>query len=106
MGVALIAFVWVGRVMLKLAAGFVAAAGTPVRPDIGRGLLAQGSVALCIALSYRLVYQGPVVDIVFTAILASVIVSEAVAPRLLKGLLVDAGELRQDVAMEPASPAV
>ncbi len=105
MAVGLIGLVWLGRVVLKLLAGFVAAAGTPVRPDIGRGLLAQGSVALCIALSYRLVYQGPVVDMVFTAILVSVIVSEAVAPRLLKGLLVDAGELRQDVAMEPAAPA-
>ena len=58
-------------------------------------------IALCIALSYRLIFHGDAVDLVFTAILVSVVVSEAVAPRLLKGLLVDAGELRQDVAMQP-----
>ena len=92
------------RFLLKLIAGAIAAAGTPVRADIGRGALAQGPVALCIALSYRMIFDGEAVDIVFTAILVSVVVSEAVAPRLLKGLLVDAGELRQDVAMHPHRP--
>lgn len=89
------------RSLLKVAGGAIAAAGNPVRADIGRGALAQGPVALCIALSYRLIFRGDAVDLVFTAILASVVVSEAIAPRLLKGLLVDAGELRQDVAMQP-----
>ncbi len=87
------------RSLLKVGAGAIAAAGTPVRADIGRGALAQGPVALCIALSYRLIFRGDAVDLVFTAILVSVVVSEAIAPRVLKGLLVDAGELRQDVAM-------
>jgi len=96
------------RGAFKLVSGAVAAAGTPLRPDIGRGFFAQGAVGLCIALSYRLIFHGSEgVDLVFTAILVSVVLSEAAAPRLLRGLLVDAGELRQDIAMTdlPARPA-
>ena len=99
-GVALAAAVFFGRLGLKLLSGWMASAGTPLRADFGRGTLAQGPVALCIALSYRLVFDGPVVDLVFTAILASVVLNELLASRVLKGLLVDAGELRQDVALD------
>jgi len=99
-GVALAAAVVFGRLALKLLSGWLASAGTPLRADFGRGTLAQGPVALCIALSYRLIFDGPVVDLVFTAILASVVLNELLASRVLKGLLVDAGELRQDVALD------
>lgn len=102
-GVALAAVVVLGRVGLKLLSGWMASAGTPLRGDIGRGTLAQGPVALCIALSYRLIFEGEAVDLVFTAILASVVLNELLASRVLKGLLVDAGELRQDVALEGGS---
>lgn len=87
------------RALSKVAAGTVAAAGTPLRGDVGRGLLSQGAVALGMGLSYKLVFSGPNVDLAFTAILVSVVVSEAAAPRMLKGLLVDAGELREDLSV-------
>ena len=85
------------RGLFKLLAGAIAASGTPLRPDVGRGFFAQGEVGLCIALSYRLIFRDTVAggDLVFTAILVSVVLSELAAPRLLRGLLVDAGELRQ-----------
>lgn len=76
---------------------WLASLGTPVRRDLGRGLLAQGEVAVAMALSLVLVYDGPAVDIAYTAVLVSVVVNELVAPRLLKGLLVDAGEIRAEI---------
>ncbi|MBO83987.1 MAG: hypothetical protein CL927_01400 [Deltaproteobacteria bacterium] len=98
-GAAIVAVAVLARLGFKLLSGAVAAAGTPVRPDIGRGFMAQGEVAICIALSYRLLFSGDAVELVFTAILVSVVLSEVAAPRMLRGLLVDAGELRQDLAM-------
>jgi hypothetical protein len=104
-GAAVVVAVVVARLVFKLLSGVLAAAGTSVRPDVGRGFIAQGEVGLCIALSYRLVFSGEAVELVFTAILFSVVLSEAAAPRMLRGLLVDAGELRQDLAMN-AQPVV
>jgi hypothetical protein len=104
-GAAVVGAVVVARLVFKLLSGVLAAAGTSVRPDVGRGFIAQGEVGLCIALSYRLVFSGEAVELVFTAILFSVVLSEAAAPRMLRGLLVDAGELRQDLAMN-AQPVV
>jgi hypothetical protein len=98
-GTGIVLAVVLARFVFKLGSGALAAAGTPLRPDIGRGFFAQGVVGLCIALSYRLIFRGEAVEMVYTAILVSVVVSEAVAPRALRGLLVDAGELRQDMAM-------
>ncbi len=89
------------RAGLKLLSGMLSAAGTPLRGDLGRGTMSQGAVSVAIALSCRLVYDGPLVDLVFTAILVSVVIAEAAGPRLLKGLLVDAGELRQDLDLSP-----
>lgn len=85
------------RLVGKLLGGWLASSGTPLRGDLGRGALSQGEVALAIALSIRLVLApSPLVDLAFTAILASVLIFELAAPRMLKSLLVDAGELRQD----------
>ncbi|MEL6344029.1 MAG: hypothetical protein AAFV53_12995 [Myxococcota bacterium] len=86
------------RVLFKFLGGWLASSGTSVRRDIARGMMAQGHVAVAIALSFRLYYDGEAVDLAYAAILASVILSELVAPRLLKGLLVDAGDVSQDVA--------
>jgi NhaP-type Na+/H+ or K+/H+ antiporter len=52
------------------------------------------------ALSFKLVFHGPVVDITYTAILVSVIFHELLAPYLLKGLLVDAGIIRREARVE------
>ncbi len=84
------------RVLSKLVGGWLGAVGTPLRGDVARGLLAQGEVAVAMAISLRLVYEGPAVDTAYTAILASVVLSEFAAPHLLKGLLVDAGEIRHE----------
>ena len=67
--------------------------GGSMRRDLGRGLQGQGQVALALAVSYRMVDQGPVSDLVFTTILASIICSDLWAPRMLKGLLIDCGEI-------------
>ncbi|MBX3269316.1 MAG: cation:proton antiporter [Sandaracinaceae bacterium] len=71
-----------------------------LRPDYYRGLLAHGEVSVAMAVSLRLVYEGPAIDLAYTAILASVIVCDLVAPRVLRGLLVDTGDLRGE--KEPA----
>lgn len=90
------------RLVGKLVGSWLASAGTPLRGDLGRGGLAQGDVALAIALSMRLVVDDSLlVDLAFTAIVSSVVIFELMASRLLKGLLVDAGELRQDQDLRP-----
>lgn len=91
------------RLLCKVASVFLATVGTPLRGDLFRGMLAQGDAAVAMAVSFQLFYSGPTVDIVYTAILASVAFHEFVSPRLLRGLLVDAGELRQDVSWSARS---
>lgn len=80
----------------KMIGSWFASLGTGLRPDLARGLLAQGDEALAMAISMRLVYDGPAVDLAYTAILGSVVVHELFAPRILKGLLIDAGEIRNE----------
>lgn len=74
----------------------LATMGTPFQGNIYRGLFAQGDAAVAIALSFRLVYDGPSVDLVYATILSGVIVHEMLAPRILRGLLIDTGDLRHD----------
>jgi Kef-type K+ transport system membrane component KefB len=64
------------------------------RGDAYRGLVAHGEVSVAMAVSTRLVFEGPVVDLAYTVVLVSVVVSDLFAPRILRGLLVDRGELR------------
>jgi len=94
----------VGLIVLRVTGkmGFVwlATLGTNVRRDAFRGLVGQGHVAVAMALSFKLVFHGPVVDITYTAILVSVIFHELLAPYLLKGLLVDAGIIRREARVE------
>lgn len=85
------------RLLGKVIAVFLATVGTPLRTDLFRGMAAQGNVSVAMALSFQIVYDGPEVDLAYTAVLCSVVVHELSSPRLLRGLLVDAGELRQDV---------
>jgi hypothetical protein len=84
------------RLLAKLATGVSASLGTPLRADVSRGLLAQGDVAVAMAISMRLAWTGPGIDLAYTAMLASILVFELVSPRVLRGLLVDAGELADD----------
>lgn len=97
-----VAFGFLGlRLLGKVGGTLVATVGTPVRGDLFRGLMAQGDAAVAMALSAKLVYDGPAVNLAYTAILAGVVVNELVSPRLLRGLLVDAGELREDLGPAP-----
>jgi len=90
------------RLLGKTVGGWLATLGTPLRGDICRGLLAQGDVAVAMAISAKLVYGGgTAIDIAYTAILVSVAFHELVAPRSLRNLLVDAGELREDTPIGP-----
>ncbi len=86
------------RMLFKALGCFIASLGSPLRRDLFRGLMAQGHVAVAIAVSLRLFYDGQAAQLAYTAILVSVVVNELIASRLLKGLLVDAGDVRQDVA--------
>ena len=72
----------------------MASIGTNLRFDVFRGLLAQGEISLSIAISFRLLFQGEVVDLIYSSMLFSVVLNELIAPRFLRSLLVDAGDLR------------
>jgi hypothetical protein len=85
------------RLLAKVLSAGVATVGTGLRLDLFRGLMSQGDVAVAMALSFRLVYEGLVVDLAYTAVLVGVVVHELVSPRMLRGLLVDADELREDI---------
>ncbi len=94
--VGLAAAVFVLSSLGRFAAGAIAAPGTVLRADIGRGLLGQGETAVAMAVSLRLVYEGPAVNLAFTAALVAVLLGELLAPRVLRGLLVDSGDLRTE----------
>jgi hypothetical protein len=85
------------RLLGRLLSSAIATLGTPLRMDLFRGGMAQGDVAVAMALSFRLVYEGLAVDLAYTAVLVGVVMHEIVSPRMLRGLLVDAGELREDL---------
>jgi NhaP-type Na+/H+ or K+/H+ antiporter len=60
--------------------------------------LAHGDVTLAMAVSFRLVYKGGAADIAYTVVLASVILNDLLAPRLLRGLLADDGSIQRELA--------
>ena len=72
-------------------------------------MIGQGDVAIAMAVSFKLVYDigldpamrgtyvDDIIDATYTAILVGVMIHEVLAPRLLKGLLVDTGEIRREV---------
>jgi len=72
-----------------------------LRKDYYRGLIAHGEVSVAMAVSLRLVYEGPAIDLAYTAVLVSVVLNDLIAPRVLRGLLVDTGDLRGERNEEP-----
>jgi hypothetical protein len=94
------------RALGKIAAGWMSSFGTDLRRDSFRGLIGQGEVTIAMAISFKLVYdvagageiQGAI-DATYTAILVGVVVHEIIAPRVLKGLLVDAGEITVETGL-------
>ncbi len=93
-----------GYVIVRLAAKMfggalgAAAAGPTIRPDVGRGLIGHGELAVAMAINLRLVYAAPFVRWVYGAVLISVLLSELWGARALRGLLLDAGEVRHGEA--------
>ena len=94
------------RLVGKAIGGALAARGTELRPDLHRGLLAQGEVAVAIAVAYRVFHlEGAVADVVLASVLASRVLHDLVAPRALRKLLVDAGDIRAEAqAIVPKAP--
>ena len=82
----------------KWLASLIAGWGTTLRKDLFRGLLAHGDVTLAMAVSFRLVYEGsPPVDIAYSVVLGSIVLNDLIAPRLLRGLLVDEGGIQKEL---------
>ncbi len=79
--------------------------GKNIRNDLYRGLMAQGDVTVAMAVSFRLVFEGPAAEIAYAVILGSVVVNDIVAPRLLRGLLVDEGDLQREISTEVTAEA-
>jgi NhaP-type Na+/H+ or K+/H+ antiporter len=85
------------RTGAKWLASVIAGWGTSLRKDLFRGLLAHGDVTLAMAVSFRLVYDGEAAKIAYSVVLGSVILNDLMAPRLLRGLLVDEGEIQREL---------
>ena len=85
------------RTGAKWLASVIAGWGTTIRKDLFRGLLAHGDVTLAMAVSFRLVYEGNAANIAYSVVLGSVIINDLIAPRLLRGLLADEGEVQREL---------
>lgn len=85
------------RTGAKWLASTIAGWGTTLRKDLFRGLLAHGDVTLAMAVSFRLVYKGEAAAIAYSVVLGSIILNDLMAPRLLRGLLVDEGEIQREL---------
>src|SRR5690606_28725826 len=83
---------------------YLAAWRSPLRGDYHRGLIAHGEVSVAMAVSVRLVFEGEAVDLAYTAILASVVVNDLFAPRILRGLLIDTGDIRGEPKRATLTP--
>ncbi len=94
--VVLVGFVlvrWAGKVLgSRLAAWGMSA----IRRDLWRGFLSQGEVTIAMAVSFQIVFDGPVVDLAYTVALASTVLHDLWAPRVLRNLLVDVGDIRRE----------
>ena len=85
------------RLFGKLLGSRLAALGmTGMRKDLFRGLLAHGDVTVAMAVSFQVVFDGPLVDLGYTVVLLSVVLHDLISPRMLRGLLVDAGDIRRE----------
>ena len=87
------------RFLLKALSSWLSSYGSSIRGDIFRGHLAQGEISLAIAMSFHLLLEGPAVDMAYAVAIASVALHELFSPRWLRGLLIDLGEIRDDVTL-------
>lgn len=83
----------VARALSRIASGRLAArangALAEVGPQWGRGLLGQGGFALVMALSYRQITDLPVPDVVFSAVIVSVLLTDVLSARLAGSALLN-----------------
>ena len=89
------------RIALKALASKIAVFGTDLRSDLYRGLLHHGDATVAMAISFKVVFNGNVVDIVYSLILASVVFHDLVATRTVRALLFDAGEISREQKTNP-----
>jgi hypothetical protein len=90
------------RLLAKMLGSAIAAWGIAgMRKDLYRGFLAHGEVTVAMAISFQVVFESPVVDVVYTAALVSTVIHDVGAPRVLRSLLVDAGAIRREHAASP-----
>jgi Kef-type K+ transport system membrane component KefB len=86
------------RIAAKIGAARLAARWNGVLPALGpqwgRGLLGQGGLALAVALSYLYQEDAPLASLVFTAAVASVLLTDVMSARFVRSL----------VYVDPAGP--
>lgn len=99
---ALLGFVGL-RALGKMVGSGLTAWGAPVRADLFRGLFAQGDVAVAMAVSFRLVFEGPAVELAYAVIIVSILLHRLFAPRMLRTLLVDAGDIQDEARRAEAA---
>ena len=85
------------RLVGKLIGSLLTGWGTSMRNDLFRGLLAHGKVTAAMAVSFRLVYDGPAAELAYSIVLGSIVFHDLIAPRVLRGLLVDEGEVQGEI---------
>ncbi len=94
---ALLAVILTGRFVGKWVASRIAAAGGLLRHDLYRGQLGHGNGAIVMSIGAALVFQNrPLLDAAISAVLVSFILHNIVAPRALRALLVDSGEIKRE----------
>ncbi len=94
------------RLVGKVVGTWLATSGSDLRRDLHRGLQGQGDVTIAIAVAYRVFHrESDVAAIAFTAILVSRVFHDLLAPRALRGLLVDAGDIHAESAAPSAKAA-
>jgi Kef-type K+ transport system membrane component KefB len=72
--------------------------GTGLRKDIGGGLLPQGEVAVAMILNVLLVwFDHPLLSWLATGVLLSVVTNELWSGRVLRRLLIDAGDIQHEL---------
>lgn len=84
------------RFLGKQAGSWIASWSGETRRRLYLGILGHGDMTVAMAVSFRLVYSGELVDIAYTVVLGSLVAHNLIAPRVLRTFLVDVGEIRSD----------
>jgi hypothetical protein len=94
------------RAMGSVIASRLTSFRTDLRGDLHRGFVSQSAIVVAMAVTFRIVVEGELVDIAYIVILISVIFHGLLGPRLLRGLLMDSGGLMiRDDAEPPLGPS-